>query len=104
MYINIWREQWALVQNRAYERNGLDIRVSHESLEVQGIRDREPIIHISRIDCQREMAGERTPAGDRKRAIKQRNAERIRQRQLDQERSREIELSRSRLHDFMNRR
>lgn len=104
MYINIWREQWALVQNRAYERNGLDIRVSHESLEVQGIRDREPIIHISRIDCQREMAGERTPAGDRKHAIKQRNAERIRQRQLDQERNCEIELSRSRLHDFMNRR
>jgi len=48
-----WREKWAEVQNRAYERNGLDIRVSHESLEVQGI-NREPTIHISRIDWEKE--------------------------------------------------
>lgn len=93
-YITIWREEWANVQNRAYERNGLDIRVSHESLEVQGIKDREPTIHLSRIDWQREMHGERTSVGDRKRAIKERNEERIRQKQLEQERSLEIELSR----------
>lgn len=31
MYTNIWREQWAEVQNRACERNRLDIQVSHES-------------------------------------------------------------------------
>ena len=66
-YIKIWREQWALAQNRAYERNGLDIRVSHESLEAQGEFDREPTIHLSRIDWQREQRGERTPAGDEKR-------------------------------------
>lgn len=73
MYIGIWREQWAEVQNLAYERRKLEIRVSHESFEVQGKRDREPTIHLSRIDWQKEQRGERTVAGDRKRAIEERN-------------------------------
>lgn len=51
-YIQHWREQWANVQNEAYSRCGLDIRVSHESLEVQGI-NRVPTIHPSRIDWQK---------------------------------------------------
>lgn len=89
--IYIWREQWATVQNRAYERNGLDIRVSHESLEAQG-KQREPVPYLSRIDWQKEQRGERTPAGDRKRAIRERNEERIRQRET--ERKYELELSR----------
>lgn len=90
-YINIWREQWALVQNRAYERNGLELRVSHESLEVQGERDREPTPHLSLADYQREKRGERTPAGDRKREIKARNEERTRRRQLERERGLALE-------------
>ena len=91
-YITVWREQWAEVQNLAYERNGLDIRVSHESLEVQGIRNREPTIHLSRADWQREMRGIHTPAGDRKREIQARNQERMYT--LKRQRSMEIELSR----------
>lgn len=75
-YITFWREQWAEVQNRAYKRNGLDIQVSHERLEAQGKRDREPTIHLSRIDWHKEQRGERTTAGDRKRAIEERNRER----------------------------
>lgn len=35
-WVDVWRKEWATVQNRAYERSGLEIRVSHESLEVQG--------------------------------------------------------------------
>lgn len=93
-YANIWREQWAKVQNRAYERNGLDVRVSHESLEVQGEYDREPTIHLSRIDWQKENLGERTIAGDEKRAIKARNEEHVRQRKASQERELDFELSR----------
>lgn len=93
-YINIWREQWAKVQNRAYERNRLDTRVSHDRLEVQGIRDREPTIHLSRIAWQKEKKGERTLAGDKKRAIQRRNEERARQQQLELERTCELELSR----------
>lgn len=71
-YIQHWREQWANVQNEAYARCGLDIRVNHESLEVQGI-NRVPTIHLSRIDWRKEQRGERTPAGDRKRAIEREN-------------------------------
>lgn len=93
-YITIWREQWAEVQNRAYERNELDIRVSHESLEVQGKRDRDPTIHLSRIDWQKEQRGERICAGDRKRAIAARNKDRDCKRQLVQERELDIELFR----------
>ena len=94
LYINIWREQWALVQNRAYERNRLDIRVSHESLEVQGIRNREPTPYLNLPDWQREKRGEHTLAGDKKRKVEARNKECVRQRQLERERSIEIELSR----------
>lgn len=93
-HINIWRKQWAVVQNRAYERNGLDIRVSHESLKVQGIKNREPTIHLSLSDWQKEKRGERTIAGNKKRAIKERNEEYIRQRQLKQEHELELEFSR----------
>ncbi len=91
-YVAIWREDWAAVQNRAYERNGFDIRVSHESLEVQGLK-REPTIHLSRIDWQKEARGEHTIAGDKRRDIITRNAERIRKRSLEQEHRLNIELS-----------
>lgn len=93
-YLSIWRADWANVQNRAYERNGLDIRISHESLEVQGKYDREPTLYLSRIDYQKEQRGERTVAGDKKRAIMSRNEERIRQKQIAQKRNWEMELSR----------
>lgn len=93
-YIDIWREEWAKVQNRAYERNGYDIRVSHESLEVQGKKEREPTIHMSNIDWQKEKQGEHTISGNRKRAIERRNEERVRQRHIDQEKHHELELSR----------
>ena len=91
-YINIWREQWAEVQNRAYKRNGLSIRVSHESLAVQGVRSREPTIHLSYADWQREKRGEHTRSGGRKREITERNRERARQWQLEYERTLERDL------------
>lgn len=91
-YIEIWRKDWALVQNRAYERHGLDIRVSHESLEVQGVK-REPVPHLSRIDFQREQRGEQTPAGDRKRAIILRNREKEREDRHTRVRSLSLERS-----------
>lgn len=92
-YINIWRKQWAEVQNRAYERCRLDIRVSHESLEMQGI-DREPVNHLDRIDWQKEQRGERTRSGDRRRTIEAHNKERSRKHQPEREQGLDIELSR----------
>lgn len=93
-YLLIWREQWAEVQNRAYARNGLDIRVSHESLEVQGKRDREAAVYLGLADWQKEKRGLRTPAGDRRRAVAERNAQRIREQELARESSLDLELSR----------
>lgn len=75
-YLIQWREQWSEIQNRAYERNQLDIRISHESLAVQGKLDREPTIHLSHMDWQKEQRGERTAAGNRKRKIQERNRQR----------------------------
>lgn len=95
-YVHIWREEWARVQNRAYERNGLDIRVSHESLEVQGEHDREPLNHISRRDWQKEQNGIRTLAGDERRSIKTRNQKRALQHQLEKERAMELDVELSR--------
>ena len=83
------------MQNRAYERNHLNIRVSHERLEAQGL-DREPTNHLSLVDWQREKRGERTRAGDRKREIEERNREHDSRRQEARERKLDVELSRKR--------
>ena len=88
-YIRIWRESLADILNRAYERNGLALRVSHESNEVLG-RDSEPTIHLNRADWEREKNGQSTPRGDEKRAVKGRNQEREEQkRRRQQERQRD---------------
>lgn len=92
--VEVWREHWARLQNRAYERNNLNIRVSHESLEVQG-KERLPTPHLSIVDWQRERNGQRTPAGDKRRKVLEKN----RQAKLEKELSiheREHENSRSR--------
>ena len=73
-----WRYEWAKILNRAYERNGLDIKVSCESLKKQGI-DREPVNRLSFADWQREKRGIQTEAGDKRRQIIEKNQERTRQ-------------------------
>lgn len=93
LYVEIWREGWANVLNQAYERNGLEIRVSHESLEVQGIH-RKPVPYLSRIDYQKEKHGIRTAAGDRRRAVQEDNRMLVQKHQLKRTRELEIELSR----------
>ena len=66
-----WRERWAMLQNRALERAGLDARVDHRSLKEQGV-EREPTRHLGpsavgyerrtgeksrrRLDWEREVA------------------------------------------------
>jgi hypothetical protein len=57
--IEALRARWAEVQNIAFERLGLDVRVDHRSLEAQGI-DREPGRHrgpaVSGIEARGEVA------------------------------------------------
>lgn len=67
----------------------MKVRVSHLSYEVQGI-DKESLIHLHISDWKKEMRGQRTDAGDRRRRIEMRNQER------EQYRDRENDLTRSR--------
>lgn len=75
LFLDHCREGWARIQNEAYERAGLDIHVDHRSFRDQGL-DREPMQRLSYDDYQRELQGERTPAGDLNREITARNKER----------------------------
>ena len=91
-----WRELWEKVQNKEFERNGLDVRVSHESLEVQGL-DREPTKHLGRKSTEMKRRGIETNRDSENRAIGDRNKElmnRKYQRQLEREEYRDFELSR----------
>lgn len=63
-----WRAAWAETQNRAFEEKGLEVRVSHESLEVQGI-DREPTVPLGRAATALERKGIQTEAGNWNRKI-----------------------------------
>lgn len=91
-----WRELWEKVQNKEFERNGLDVRVSHESLELQGL-DREPTKHLGRKLTEMKRRGIETNRNSENRAIGDRNKElmnRKYQRQLEREQYRDFELSR----------
>lgn len=86
--IRLWREQWALIQNRAYERKGLTVRVSDKSFIERGIKNREPLKYLHRGDMYLERKGIHTDRGDENREIKKRNAENER-RELERQRERE---------------
>ena len=70
------RDQWAEVQNRAYERKGLDVRITAKGYIERGLFDIEPRLYLSRKDMYFEQKGIRTIRGDENRAIKERNRER----------------------------
>lgn len=69
------REKWADIQNAAYVREGLDIRVDHRSFGARGI-DQEATIHLGPAASGMERRGEETDLGDRNRAAKANNAKR----------------------------
>lgn len=85
-YLILWRESWADVQNRTFERNGLDIRVSHKNLKKQGI-DRKPLKHLSPSDMQKEQRGEHTRAGNENRMIQKINQNRALRKEKEQMRN-----------------
>lgn len=79
-----WRAAWAEAQNRAFQEKGLEVRVSHESLEVQGI-DWEPTLPLGRAAVALERKGIQTEVGNRNRKIeakqREREEERLRRRE-----------------------
>ncbi|MCL2359028.1 MobA/MobL family protein [Candidatus Bathycorpusculum sp.] len=67
-----WRKGWADVNNRMFERKGLDERIDHRSYRDRGI-DREPMVHMGYMAAALERKGIRTERGDMNREIKRRN-------------------------------
>lgn len=92
-YICQWRELWEKVQNYEFERKGLNVRISHESLEAQQI-DREPTIHLGRAVIEMKDRGKETNRYIKNQAIEKRNKEREEERQLEQ--TRRLKFMRSR--------
>ncbi len=70
-----WRQTWERLANQALERAQVRERVDHRSLEARGI-DREPEPKQGPIATKMERSGHRSKAGDDRRAVKARNAER----------------------------
>ena len=70
----LWRESWANIQNREFERKGLEARVSHKSYAEQGV-NRIPTKHIGPTVMAIEQRGVRTDRGDMYREVIARNIE-----------------------------
>jgi ATP-dependent exoDNAse (exonuclease V) alpha subunit len=92
-YLVKWRKEWARLQNREFERRGLQVRVSHESHEVRGI-ELEPTKHIGPAVMALELQGIQTNRGDDYREIIKRNVERETAREKSRERKRDFARSR----------
>jgi ATP-dependent exoDNAse (exonuclease V) alpha subunit len=67
-----WREQWAAICNREFERRGLDARIDHRSNKERGI-DREGTVHLGVDAHQMEQKGIKTDRGDINREIEKDN-------------------------------
>lgn len=83
-----WREMWADSVNQLLKERGIEKRVSHLSLEVQGI-DREPTIPLGRAATALERKGILTEPGNHNRAIAERQREKEERRQRHYQRRRE---------------
>jgi len=74
-HLVIWRKDWARLQNREFERLGLNIRVTHESYATQGI-NRIPTKHLGAATIALELRDIRTDRGNEYRDIIERNRNR----------------------------
>lgn len=87
-----WREGWAMLCNELFRQMGMQKRVTHLSYERQGM-NREPTIYLGAKAQSLENRGIQTDRGDKNRAIKSRNRQRLRQR-IELAREREWERDR----------
>lgn len=92
-YLIAWRKSWADLQNREFEKRGLPVRVSHETLAAQGI-DREPTKHLGPGTMALELRGVQTDRGNIYREIMRRNREREERRQKRRNRNGDRQRSR----------
>jgi hypothetical protein len=70
-----WRKNWADVNNRMFERKGLEQRIDHRSYKDQDI-DREPMVHLGYQAAALERKGIQTERGDHNRKVQRRNERR----------------------------
>jgi len=91
--VTLWRREWANMQNREFERKGLEKRVNHESYIVQDSK-REPTIHLGYRVKELERSGIETDRGNENHRIIQEREEQERQYQRKRERGRNQERSR----------
>lgn len=93
--IYTWRKRWEEVQNNFFLEKGMEVRVSHRSLEVQGI-DREPTLPLGREATALERKGIRTERGNINREIEARRKEQEQRRVYQKERKHKRDRTRSR--------
>ena len=74
LYIE-WRKSWTDVNNRMFERKGMEERINHRSYKEHGI-DREPMLHLGVHASAQEKQGIRTRRGDINRERQARNEKR----------------------------
>ncbi|MDR2203488.1 MAG: MobA/MobL family protein [Nitrososphaerota archaeon] len=80
----VWRKSWADVNNRMFERKGLEERIDHRSYKERGI-DREPQVHMGHKATALERKGIKTEKGDHNRAVQKRNNEREKREKAEKE-------------------
>lgn len=90
-----WRKMWEEKQNHFFVEKEMDVRVSHRSLEVQGI-DREPTRPLGREAAALERKGIRTEQGNINREIETRRKEQEQRKMYQKERKRKRDRTRSR--------
>ena len=82
------RESWAEIQNRSFERLGIDVRVTADSYQKRGI-SRKPTMHLGPWVMAKEAAGFETRLGNQYREILAEN--KAREQQIEAELQREAE-------------
>lgn len=82
------RESWAELQNRSFERLGIDVRVTADSYKKRGI-SRRPTMHLGPWVMAKEAAGVETKLGNQYREILAENQ--AREQQIEAELQREAE-------------
>jgi hypothetical protein len=88
-----WREKWAQIQNKEFERLGIESRVDHRSNKDREL-EQEPTIHEGSKVRRLEESGIKTKIGDINREIKRRNQEKLQIKQeLQKEQRRSQELT-----------
>ena len=72
----LWRSEWAKIQNKYYEKNNIDVRIDLRSYERQEI-DKLPSVHLGPFASGLEKQGVETELGNFNRAIEEHNKEKM---------------------------